>query len=467
MSMARDMLGRMRSSADERNGKLFAVLVSLALVVLAASAALILVQGIDRQLGDVEKTYDVRNQARELSIALSEAESSQRGFVLTGDDSFLGPYQWATDTIRTRLHSLAGITQDDIEQSQRVRAISGDVDAKLDEMAETVQLVQNDRSADASQLVASGMGEQLMADVRSTLERFVAEENQKLTDRNQSIETSRRWLVGAIIVALAGAAMLGYALFTRTERQVSDLARSQRSLRLANEELEIRVADRTRALDEARAHAERERERVEALLRDTNHRIGNSLATVSSLLGLQLIRTQSDEVRIALEAARARVHAIASAHRRLRLGDDLETASADEFLGAVLDDIQLTLTGTQARLESQIEPIVIGARDATTVGILVGELVTNALKHGFPDGRPGLVKIDLCRDEDGIPTLRVEDDGVGLGEGGQPDNTGLGSVIIKQLSSQFGGTPDYGRSENGGVRVVIPLPGIEASLPGA
>ena len=467
MSMARDMLGRMRSSADERNGKLFAVLISLVLVVLAASAALVLVQGIDRQLGDVEKTYEVRNQARELTIALSEAESSQRGFVLTADDSFLGPYQWASAAINTRLHSLADITQGDIEQSQRVRAITGDIHTKLDEMAETVKLVQNDRSAEARRLIASGMGEQLMADVRSTLERFVAEENQKLSDRNQSIETSRRWLVGAIIVALAGAAMLGYALFTRTERQVSDLARSQRSLRIANEELEERVADRTRALDEARAHAEHERERVEALLRDTNHRIGNSLATVSSLLGLQLIRTESEEVRVALEAARARVHAIASAHRRLRLGDDLETASADEFLGAVLDDIQLTLTGTQARLESEIEPIVIGARDATTVGILVGELVTNALKHAFPDGRPGLVEVDLSRDAAGIPTLRVEDDGVGLGDASEPVNSGLGSVIIKQLSNQFGGTPHYGRSETGGVRVVIPLPGIEASLPAA
>ena len=195
--------------------------------------------------------------------------------------------------------------------------------------------------------------------------------------------------------------------------------------------------------------------------------LGKMHDTVSSLLGLQLIRTQSDEVRVALEAARARVHAIASAHRRLRLGDDLETASADEFLGAVLDDIQLTLTGTQARLESEIEPIVIGARDATTVGILVGELVTNALKHAFPDGRPGLVAVDLRRDPEGIPTLRVEDDGVGLGELSEPVNAGLGSVIIKQLSNQFGGTPHYGRSETGGVRVVIPLPGIEASLPAA
>src|SRR5690606_7440274 len=81
------------------------------------------------------------------------------------------------------------------------------------------------------------------------------------------------------------------------------------------------------------------RQRVEALLQDTNHRVGNSLATVSSLLALQVMRSRSDEVRDALEAARLRVHAIASAHRRLRLGDDLESASASEFLTAVIEDI--------------------------------------------------------------------------------------------------------------------------------
>ncbi len=109
-----------------------------------------------------------------------------------------------------------------------------------------------------------------------------------------------------------------------------------------NEALELEVAERTRAIEEARARADAERQRVEALLQDANHRIGNSLATVSSLLALQVLRTQSDEVRTALEAARLRVHAIASAHRRLRLGSDFESASADELLRAVLDDIETT-----------------------------------------------------------------------------------------------------------------------------
>ena len=227
------------------------------------------------------------------------------------------------------------------------------------------------------------------------------------------------------------------------------------------------MRERTRAVEEARAHAEHERERVEALLQDANHRIGNSLATVSSLLGLQVLRSRSAEVRQALEAARLRVHAIASAHRRLRLGSDLETASANDFIEAVIEDIAATMGDTsKVTLKADVSPIMVGGRDATTLGILVGELVTNALKHAFPDGRPGTIHVALARDADGVPTLTVTDDGVGLPEGVEPQGeSGLGSVIIRQLAHQFGGEPHYSSPEQGGLQIRVPLPGIE-TLPG-
>lgn len=437
------------------------VLCSLALVVSAAIAALVLVQGIDRQITDVVRTYEVRNQARELTIALSEAESSQRGYLLTGDASYLEPYRGAAASIDNRLLSLTAATRDDPAQAERVRAIAGEIVAKTEEMARTIALMDAERSAEARSLIRTGMGEQLTGSLRDGLEQFITEENEKLLDRNRAIDMSRRWLVGAIIAALAGAVLLAYLLIVRTQRQVSALARSRHLLENENEVLEAHVQDRTRALEEARSHAERERQRVEALLQDTNHRIGNSLATVSSLLGLQMLRTKSVEVQAALEAARSRVHAIASAHRRLRLGDDLETASADEFLGAVLEDIAATADGAKSvRLVSELDPIVIGARDATTVGILAGELVTNAVKHAFPGERSGTITVTFRRDSTGVPVLTVEDDGVGLLEGHASDS-GLGSVIVRQLATQFGGVPHHERGDAGGLRVRVPLPDIE------
>ena len=445
-------------------GRQLVVLVSLGLVMLAAVAALVLVQGIDRQIGDVVHTYDVRNQARELTISLSEAESAQRGYLLTRDESYLEPYQGAAAAIEMRLLSLTALTSGDAAQTARIRDIANEIVTKTAEMARTVALVRDHRGAEARTLIQTGMGERLMDNLRLSLEQFIREENLRLFERNRQIDQSRRLLVGAIITALAGAVLLAYILLSRTQRQVSALSESKDRLLTENEVLEAHVLDRTHALEEAREHAERERQRVEALLQDANHRIGNSLATVSSLLGLQLLRSKSDEVRAALEAARSRVHAIASAHRRLRLGGDFETASADEFLDAVLEDIAATASDAKhVQLTGDFEPIVVGARDATTLGILVGELVTNAVKHAFPAGRSGTITVTLKRDDSGVPTLRVLDDGVGIAGEQLPGDGGLGSVIVRQLATQFGGEPHYERRPGGGLSVSVSLPGIEGT----
>ena len=301
-----------------------------------------------------------------------------------------------------------------------------------------------------------------MDGIRQTLGAFIAEEDSKLIERNRAVDNSRLWLVATIIAALGGAAILTYALFTRTQRVVSSLARTSSVLQSQNVELEARVQERTAELEEARAHAERERARVEALLQETNHRIGNSLATVSSLLGLQVTRSKSEEVRSALEAAQSRVHAIASGHRRLRLGADLETTSAAEFLEAVVEDLQSTQAeGREVSFETDVDPLVINARDATTIGIIVGELVINALKHAFPDGTAGRIRARLKRDPQGGATLSVEDDGRGIAPEAKGNDAGLGAMIIRQLAMQFGGAPAYEEREGGGTRVVVRLPKLE------
>jgi two-component sensor histidine kinase/CHASE3 domain sensor protein len=452
--------------ARRRLGQRLLILSSLALVVLAAVAALILVQGTTRQVNDVLHTYNVRNEARELTLALSRVESSQLGYLLTRDESYLEPFQQAASSLDSQLLSLTAITQDDPAQAERVRSIASEVVQRAAEMARTIDLLDENRSAEAMSLIQTGMRENAMERVRATLELFISEETEKLLDRNDRIEMSRRWLVGAILAALTGAVLLSYTLLSGTQRTVSALARSQDLLLSENQILEAHVQERTQALDEAREHAERERHRVETLLQDANHRIGNSLATVSSLLGLQLMRSKSLDVRSALESARSRVHSIASAHRRLRLGSDNETASADEFLGAVLEDIGVTADGTKrVELVGHFDPIVVNARDATTLGILVGELVTNAVKHAFPDGRAGTITVRLERDADGVPTLWVSDDGVGMDTQLHAGDGGLGSVIVHQLATQFGGEPKYEKSSSGGLSVSVSLPGIEGAPP--
>lgn len=439
-----------------------AIWVSLGLVILAGVTSLILTQGISRQLSDITDTYAVREKASELMIALGEAEANQRGYLLTHDPQFLGPYNSSIDGIETYVAALLDMTADDPAQSRRVVGIIDDIESKLTEMAQAVETVDDQRAVDAPSMAETDGHVRLMVEVRRTLDSFIAEENQKLAERNSAIAQSRNVLAAVMIAALCAAAILAYALLTRTQRQVSALALRHQGLLSQNEALEAEVQERTRAIEEARAHAEHERERVEALLQDANHRIGNSLATVSSLLALQLMRTKSSEVKAALEAARMRVHAVASAHRRLRLGADMESTETSEFLEAVVEDIMQTQTVTdRVTITSEIEEIEIGARDATTLGILVGELVTNALKHAFPDEGTGKITVKLALVDD-IATLTIADTGVGLSDG-HPNGNGMGSLIIQQLSGQFGGAPQYSETPGGGLTVTIPLPQLTRS----
>jgi two-component sensor histidine kinase/CHASE3 domain sensor protein len=450
--------GLQAASAHDSRRRI-AVIISLVLILAAAGAALFVVRGVDEQLVDVANTYEVRRQARELIQSITDAETGQRGYILTQDERYLVPYEQAIGLIDTYYDALLGLLANAPAKQAVIKGLRGDIDRKREEMIESIRLARGGQIGDALALVRSDAGQALMEDLRLTIRNFISQEDAQLVERNLGVERYRQWLVGTILAALAGSATLAYALFTRTQAQVSALSHTRRLLQLQNEELEVLVRERTAETEDARAHAERERERVETLLQDTNHRIGNSLATVSSLLGLQLSRSKSDEVKHALEAAQNRVHAIASSHRRLRLGADLETADAAEFLEAVLADLQATQSGTEGvEFVAQCDPVVIKARDATTIGIIAGELVTNALKHAFPDGK-GHIWVRFAR-TDGVITLTIEDDGKGLDEDGGPGDGGLGSMIVRQLALQFGGKPVYAARDGGGTAVTVPLPDL-------
>lgn len=217
---------------------------------------------------------------------------------------------------------------------------------------------------------------------------------------------------------------------------------------------------RTAELQQEREIAERERHRVEVLLQDSSHRIGNSLAQVSSLLSLQLREVGNEDARNALNSARARIHTISIAHRRLRLGKDLETARVDEFLNAVVQDIrEASNVDDKVDFKTDFSSQSFHARDVTTIGIILGELVTNALKHAFINRAKGEVHIRFQPAEDGKFCLTVKDDGTGWD--GQKKCSGLGALVVEQLSQQYGGKPHYSDAMKNGTQVEIKFTSLE------
>ncbi|MDB5542074.1 MAG: histidine kinase [Devosia sp.] len=443
-----------------------AIITSMILVLLGVAASLFLVRTVDSQLADIASTYEVRRQARELMLAVVDAETGQRGYLLSRDPAYLDPYNTAVGNLSATYQRLVTLISNNPAQLARITALVPDLDAKRAEMAKTIELMSAGQAADALTLLRSDTGLDLMDRIRTTLRNFIADEDAKLVERNGDMQLYRQSLVIAMLGALGAAAILAYSLLSRTQQKVAALSEEQMLLRSQNVELEEHVRARTAEVEEARERAERERARLETLLQDTNHRIGNSLATVSSLLGLQLARTRSEEVRDALEAAQLRVQAIASGHRRLRLGADLETTDAAEFLSDVIDDLAGALPADkEVRFEKQLQPMIIPARDATTLGIVVSELVTNAQKHGFSDGRAGTIRVRFERPEGDVTQLTVEDDGRGMVTMTEHPG-GLGALIVNQLAKQFGGgEPEYRAREGGGTSVTVKVPKLEVLPP--
>ncbi|PIT67794.1 histidine kinase, partial [Bartonella tribocorum] len=255
------------------------------------------------------------------------------------------------------------------------------------------------------------------------------------------------------IVSVVSTFISAYFVINRFHRDVRSLKLYQLLLHSENIALEARVKERTQELERARNHAEKERQRVEILLQDASHRIGNSLGTVSSLLGLQLSRSKNEEVRSVLGAARDRIQTISAAHRRLRLSDDMETTLLAEFLSSVVHDVELAVPfelRENITIHTNFKDCRLSSRDATTLGIILGELLTNSLKHAFPDQREGHIYISFGPEPNGQLMLIVEDDGVGMKSQTPEQKAGLGHVVVEQLCMQFGEKPLFETSALGG-----------------
>jgi two-component sensor histidine kinase len=175
------------------------------------------------------------------------------------------------------------------------------------------------------------------------------------------------------------------------------------------------------------------------LFDELNHRVKNSLTMVSALLQMQA-KDASAQVRGALSKAVARVEAISEVHGSLYAGGrttEIDFALYLETLCKRLEDS--LLEGDRIAIEVVAEQIDIPVDQAAPLGMIVNELVTNAVKHAYPPPRSGRIEVRLDR-RPGLLVLSVRDWGAGLGVNAGEDSTGLGMKVVASLVRQIGAT---------------------------
>lgn len=210
---------------------------------------------------------------------------------------------------------------------------------------------------------------------------------------------------------------------------------------------------------QAEAQIQAALEEKEVLFKEVNHRVKNNLQVISSLLSLHARHVADPHAQAILLESRNRIQAMALVHEllyrtetpsRIHLGDYLQNLT-----GHLMESHGAEAAGI--RLVSRIDPIPMSLDVAIPCGLIINELVTNALKHAFPDGRGGEILVELTPVAPDYASLRVRDTGIGLPDTLRlADAPTLGLRLVRTLVEQLGGTLEVGPGPGANFQVLLP-----------
>lgn len=180
----------------------------------------------------------------------------------------------------------------------------------------------------------------------------------------------------------------------------------------------------------------------EILLKEIHHRVKNNLTVVSSLLNLQADTITSPEQAVAaFQNSRDRIFAISMAHEVLYQASDFTNVDMNDYLKLLIRQLSIAYdSGDRIRFSLDDGGVRLSVSSAIPCGLIINELVTNAIKYAFPDGRSGKINVALHAVEGGSLELRVADDGIGLPvDFDSEDSDSLGLTLVRLLVEQLHG----------------------------
>ncbi|GAA4493761.1 sensor histidine kinase [Gluconacetobacter tumulicola] len=219
-------------------------------------------------------------------------------------------------------------------------------------------------------------------------------------------------------------------------------------------------ATRSLARDERRLA--RAAVRQELLLKEMHHRVKNNLQIVASLLNLQANRIRQTEAREEFAQARDRVRALATLHRYLYAEGELFSMNMEHFVTELCSQIMQAAGhagGGRLDLSVHAATLELEPDQAVPLALIITEIVSNAIKHAFADGRRGTISVRLERVEPSQARLDIADDGIGLAGGYRlsgEERSGIGMQLIRGFARQLGGSLKI--IEEDGTRYILLFP---------
>lgn len=213
----------------------------------------------------------------------------------------------------------------------------------------------------------------------------------------------------------------------------------------------LSLVQQAKSLQEATARLRASEERKEALLREVHHRVKNNLAVICSLFYLQSTHCKEREIVETFLNMENRVHSMALVHESLYRADNLASIDFAEYAQRLAQDILASYENPSVpvHLKTDLEKVTMAVDLALPCGLILNELVANAFKHGFPN-RAGEIVLTLRKEPEGVCTLSVQDNGVGIEVDINPNaNNTLGLRLVRLLTQQIHGSFQLTRSNPG------------------
>ena len=406
--------------------------VALLLVIAAAMFATIVlayqtVEAERAQRRQVERTVEVLEELRQINSAALSGETGQRSYLITLDRRYLAPYQMAREQLEPSLDRVRVLLGDDAtaRQVELIDQIDALARAKFDEMAESVELLENGRLLDARRATLTDEGVEAMERLVRAIAEMEDIESRILAERAAEAARSEARvlpLLGALFVLLIIAMLAGARLVGRAARAEAE-------------------ASQAAAVSEAR-------DRADLLARELNHRVKNLFAVILAIV--QMSARDKPEAKEVTDSIAQRIRALLTAHEVSQ--GELERPVAS--LRALVETSLAPYRSSKHPAEIEGPDVMLPAKRVTPLGLVLHELTTNAVKYGAWKNR-GTVHVSWTEDE-GMLTLTWRESGADLEE--LPERKGFGSLLMTSAARQFGGTFERNFTKDGlQVSIVLPV----------
>ena len=376
---------------------------------------------------EASNTFKSEAQAREQALRTSEilfhlrrirrsalnAETGQRGYLLSDEESYLEPYYQGRKEYLDSVTALNEILKHQRTplQNERLPLIEQSIETSFTIMEKTISLVKDGQKRAAMAIVNTDRGNEIMSDMRNDIQLLIDEESGILRDaivtadqRDLRVQVYLKWIIALVLALLAIAVFLIW-----------------RAGKLASAEAHIEELEKANA-------------RTELVARELNHRVKNLFAIVLSIVR-NTGRLETD-VKIANEKIQSRIHALAQAHDLTISSKGPERADLQVLIGKIMEPY---VSETNI-LKVSGDTIGIEAEKITPLGLILHELTTNAVKYGaWSEGCVGTITITINRISDKVISLTWAEKGGPTIKSEPVSQKGFGSRMIGLSASQLGG----------------------------